>query len=252
MLLAATSCFRGYGLHKTFELIAASGYDGVDLVLSASDFDTENEMYLKHLSEVTNVTIQAITAYERKMDAKILERMVQLACSLGVSLINIYPPHRLDKDGAWFNETLPELKKKHPDIRFAIINVEPRTFLFFIPEYKDATLTSIKKLTGETALAISHVDPESGVDLIKTFSVLGNSIVNVLLSDKTATKDHLLPGKGDMPLETLLIRLGEGGYDRVFTLKVDPKSLGAGDDELVLTRMAEARKFWEKHYRLKK
>lgn len=51
-----------------------------------------------------------------------------------------------------------------------------------------------------------------------------------------------------MPLETLLIRLKEGGYKRNFTLKVDPKALGVGDDELVLKRMKEAKKFWDKHY----
>lgn len=112
--------------------------------------------------------------------------------------------------------------------------------MFFIPEYKDATLTSIKKLTGETALHISNVDPESGVDLIKTFTILGNSIVNVFLSDKTGSKDNLLPGKGDMPLETLLIRLKDGGYKRNFTLKIDPKSLGVGDNEAVLSRCCSA------------
>jgi sugar phosphate isomerase/epimerase len=97
-------------------------------------------------------------------------------------------------------------------------------------------------------LNISKVDPESGVDLIKTFAKLGNSIVNVFLSDKTAAKNDLIPGKGDMPLETLLIRLKEGGYKRNFTLKVDPKSIGVGNDETVLKRMADAKTFWEKHY----
>lgn len=248
MLLVSTSSFRGYGLHKTFELIARSEYDGVDVVLSPTDFDTLDAEYLKHLSEITGVKIASLTAFERKMDADALDKIIDIAIKLQVPLINIFPPHRLDKDGSWFNDVLPDCKKKHSSIQFAVINVEPRTFLFFIPEYKDATLTSIKKLTGETALHISNVDPESGVDLIKTFTVLGNSIVNVLLSDKTSSKDELLPGKGEMPLETLLIRLKEGGYKRNFTLKVDPKALGVGDDEIVLKRMKEAKKFWDKHY----
>jgi len=248
MLLVSTSSFRGYGLHKIFELVAQSEYEGVDVVLSPSEYDTLDAAYLQHLSDITGVRIASLTAYERKMDAETLEDIVEMAKKLNVSLINVFPPHRLDKDGSWFNDVLPEFKKKNPSIQFAIINVEPRTFLFFIPEYKDATLTSIKKLTGETTLHISNVDPESGVDLIKTFTVLGSSIVNVLLSDKTGSKDSLLPGKGEMPLETLLIRLKEGGYKRNFTLKVDPKALGVGDDELVLKRMKDSKKFWEKHY----
>ncbi len=248
MLLAATSCFRGYGLHKIFELVAQSGYDGVDLVLSGSEYDTQDASYLEHIEKLTGVEIMALTAYERKMDSETLESIVLLAERLGVTLINVFPPHRMDRDGSWFSESLPALKKKYSHIQFAVINVEPKTFLFFIPEYKDATLTSIKKLTGETTLHISNVNPESGVDLIKTFTVLGNSIVNVMLSDKTAAKDGLIPGKGEMPLETLLIRLKEGGYKRKFTLKVEPKSLGVGDDAMVIKRMGESRKFWEKHY----
>jgi sugar phosphate isomerase/epimerase len=248
MLLAATSCFKGYGLHKSFELIAASGYDGVDLVLSGTEYDTENAEYIEHLETLTGVEVCALTAYERRMDATVLTGIIALAERLSVTIINIYPPHRLDKDGGWFSEDLPALKKKHPNIQFAVINVEPKTFLFFIPEYKDATLTSIKKLTGETTLSIANINPESGVDLIKTFTVLGNSIVNVFLSDKTAAKAGLLPGKGEMPLETLLIRLKEGGYRRTFTLKVEPKSLGAGNDKTVFKRMAEAKQFWTKHY----
>lgn len=98
-----------------------------------------------------------------------MELAVSLATELGVNVINIFPPHRLDKDGTWFNELLPKLKTQYPGIRFAVMNVEPKTFLFFIPEYRDATLDNIKKITGDTALNISKVDPESGVDLIKTF-----------------------------------------------------------------------------------
>lgn len=225
MLLASTSCFKGYGLHKTFELIKASGYDGADLVLSSSDFDTENTDYVAEISALTGVQVISITAYERKMDAKTIDQIIEMAKRLDVKLINIFPPHRLDKDGTWFSDYLPLVKKQNPDLSIAIINVEPKTFLFFIPEYKDATLSSIKKITGETTLHISNVNPESGVDLIKTFTVLGNSIVNVFLSDKTGAKESLLPGKGDMPLETLLIRLQEGGYRRHFTLKVNPKDL---------------------------
>ncbi len=248
MFLVSTSCFRGYGLHKTFCLIAQSGYDGADLVLSSGDFDTENTEYLMELVKTTKCPIYSITTYERKMDLAKLMMIIEMAKILGVGLINIYPPHRLDKDGSWFSEVLPRVKKENPNIQFAVMNVEPKTFLFFIPEYKDATLTSIKKITGETALSISNVNPESGVDLIKTFSILGNSIVNVLLSDKTGVKSDLLPGKWDMPLETLLIRLKEGGYQRTFTLKVDPKALGVGNDETVLSRLAETYTFWKKHY----
>lgn len=34
----------------------------------------------------------------------------------------------------------------------------------------------------------------------------------------------------------------------MFTLRLDPKSLSVGDDNVVLERMKEAKNFFEKHY----
>lgn len=231
------------------ELIRDASYEGVDLALSPTDFDTENAEYVLRVSEMVGIPVVSITAYERKMDQETVDRIVVLAKALKVKIVNFFPPHRLDKDGTWFSEYLPKAQEENKDITFSVVNVEPKTFLFFIPEYKDATLTSIKKITGATTLSVSNVDTESGVDLIKTFTVLGNSIMNIFLSDKAGAREGLIPGKGEMPLETLLIRLKEGGYKRLFTLRVDPKALGVGDDTMVITRMIEAKAFFEKHYK---
>lgn len=248
MLLISTSSLKWYWLHKIFKLVSQTDYDWINLDLSSLDFDTENIDYIKELSKEFSVPVVSISAYEKKMDKNTVDFILKMSGELWVKCITFYPPHRLDKDATWFSTYLPRAKAKNPDISITVMNTEPKTFLFFIPEYRDATLDNIKKITGETALHISNIDPESWVDLIKTFGKLGNSIVNILLSDKTHSKSDLLPGKGEMPLETLLIRLREGGYNRDFTLKVDPKTLGVGNDELVLKRLAESKKFWEKHY----
>lgn len=209
MLLISTSSLRGYGLHKIFSLAKQAHYDGISLDLNPLDFDTENAPYVAELSKQFDMPVVSITAYERRITPKIVDRIIEVAKTLGTKTVNFYPPHRLDKDGEWFSEYLPLVQKRNKDLDITIINVEPKTFLFLIPEYRDATLPLIKKITGKTALHISNVDPESGTDLIRTFSLLGNSIHNVYLSDKTGNKEELLPGKGDMPLESLLIKLAE-------------------------------------------
>ncbi len=209
MLLLSTSSLRGYGLHKTFSLTKEPQYDGISLDLNPLDFDTENALYIAELSKEFSMPVVSITAYERRITPKIVDRIIEMAKTLGSKTVNFYPPHRLDKDGEWFSEYLPLVQRRNKDLHITIINVEPKTFLFLIPEYRDATLPLIKKITGKTALHISNVDPESGTDLIRTFSLLGNSIHNVYLSDKTGNKEELLPGKGDMPLESLLIKLAE-------------------------------------------
>jgi len=249
MLLLSTASFRGYGLHKIFSFAKESGYDGINLDLNPLDFDTENAEYIASLSKEFKVPVVSITAYERKMGQKVVDTIMEMAKILDAKIVNFYPPHRLDKDGEWFSSHLPKVKQRHKNIDITIINVEPKTFLFFIPEYKDATLQSIKKITGQTALHISNVDPESGVDLIKTFSILGNSIHNVYLSDKTGNKEELLPGKWDMPLESLLIKLHDGGYKGYFTLKVAPKELGVSSDTTVLKSLKEAKEYFSKHFK---
>jgi hypothetical protein len=51
-----------------------------------------------------------------------------------------------------------------------------------------------------------------------------------------------------MPLESLLIKLRENGYPGYFTLQVNPKELLAGKDEVVLEKLDEAKKYFEKYF----
>lgn len=51
-----------------------------------------------------------------------------------------------------------------------------------------------------------------------------------------------------MPLESLLIKLADGGYKGNFILKVAPKELGAGDDRNVLKKLGEAKGYFLKHF----
>jgi 2-iminoacetate synthase ThiH len=80
------------------------------------------------------------------MSKEEVDNILILAKKLGVKNISFYPPHRADKDTTWFSD-LNKVKEKNPNFNICIINVEPKTFLFFIPEYKNATLTTIKKIT---------------------------------------------------------------------------------------------------------
>lgn len=246
MLLLSTASLRGYGLHRIFAFARDIGFDGISLDLDQTQFDTENFEYLSGLSKEFSLPIVSVSAYERKMDTDSVDRTITLATKLKAKNIVFSPPHRLDKDTAWFTGYLPEAAKASK-VTCSVINMEPKTFLFIIPEYKDATLESIKKVTGKTALSISNVDPESGVDLMRTFAVLGNSITNVLLNDRSGSKEELLPGRGDAPVESLLVKLKDAGYKGIFTLKVNPKELEVGNDSAVIKHLTEAKAYYEKY-----
>lgn len=249
MFLLSTSSLKWYGLHKIFQLVSQTSCDWINLDLSPIDFDTENILYIKELSDIFKVPVVSITAYERKMDNKTVDFIVNMAKKLETKSITFYPPHRLDKDTSWFSVYLPKIKMKNPELNITVMNVEPKTFLFFIPEYKDATLSTIKKVTWETSLIVSNVDPSSWIDLLKTFSLMWNTIKNVFLSDKIWNKQDVFLGKWDMPLESLLIKLKENWFKWLFTLKLNPKELSAWKDDQVILRINEAKDFFEKYFK---
>ncbi len=140
------------------------------------------------------------------------------------------------------------MNTKYSSITINIVNAPPKTWLFIISEYGDARPETIKKITEHTSLSIRNVDPASGVDLMKTFVLLGSTMGLVYLGDKTEEESGLFPGEGNMPLESLLIKLAEIEYDGHFALDVDSRYLEAGDDEEVIRRLIEAKKFLAKYY----
>lgn len=248
MLLISTFSLHWYWLHKIFKLVKESGLDWINLDVVSWDYDTEDAEYIKELSKSFWIPVISITAYERKMDAETVDNLIDMAHIIWAKVINFYPPHRADKDSTWFSTYLTKVKTLKKDIELSVINVEPKTFLFFIPEYKDATLMTIKKITWKTTLAITNVDPSTWVDLLKTYSMLGKTVKNVYLWDKSWSKQDLMLGKWDMPLRDLFWKLKEANYTWLFTIKISPKELWVWNDKLVLEKIDETKKYFKKHY----
>ena len=227
MFLLSTSSLEGYGLHKIFYFAQQSEYSGIDLCVDFSVFDTFDAKYLQELSENFGVKIMSITFPDRKVSTTQVEFILQMAEEIGVKMVNIHPPHRSEKEKDWFGEHLKLLQEKYPKILINIVNAPPKTWMFIIAEYGDARPETIKKMTDHTALSIANIDASSGVDLMRTFFLLGSTLEFVYLSDKKDEAEKLFPGEGLMPLESLLIKLKEIKYQGIFSLQVDPKSLGA-------------------------
>ncbi len=227
MFLLSTSSLGGYGLHRIFDFAKKGGFEGIDLSVDFGAFDTFDATYIDGLIQESGIPVISITAPERKLSKKQCDQILALADDLGVEIVNLHPPHRLDREKDWFGEYLQLVAKKYPKIVINIINAPPKTWLFVISEYGDARPETIKKITSHTALSIENVDPQSGVDLIKTFILLGSTMGFVYLSDKTEEKNGLFPGEGTMPLESLLIKMQDTGYTGHFALTVEPEALGA-------------------------
>lgn len=137
--------------------------------------------------------ILSITLPEKKLSTTQLEFVLQMAEGIGVKMVNIHPPHRTEKEKDWFGEYLQVLQKKYQNILINIINAPPKTWMFIIAEYGDARPETIKKMTEHTALSIANIDPNSGVDLMRTFFLLGSTLEFVYLSDKKEENEKLFP-----------------------------------------------------------
>ncbi len=255
MLLLSTSSLTGYWLHKIFLLAEKAGYDGIDLTVDFALHDTYNAEYIDSLIQITNIPIVSVSAPQKHLTKKQLEITMNLANELEVRMVNVHPPHRLEKEKDWFGSYLKTLQNKYHNMNVNIINAPPKTWLFFIAEYGDARPETIKKMTEHTALSIENIDTSSGVGLMKTLVLLGSTLDFVYLSDneEETGKTGLFPGEGTMPLESLLIKLGEKEhpFQWVFSLQVKPEFLWAWNDEKVVKRLQEAQKYLYKYFKPK-
>lgn len=250
MFLLSTSSLDGYWLHKIFLLAKEGGFDGLDLSVNFDLYDTFDAAYIDSLVQLTSLPVVSITAPERRLTKRQCDTILDLADNLGVATVNFHPPHRLDKEKDWFGEYLQQMNRRYTNTTINIVNAPPKVWLFIISEYGDARPETIKKITEHTALSIENVEPSSGVDLMKTFVLLGSTMNLVYLSDKNDDTTWLFPGEGTMPIESLLIKLKDIEYSGNFTLCVHPTALSAGkSDNEVISRMQDSHKLLERYFR---
>lgn len=239
VLLLSTSSLTWYGIHKIFQIAQQARVWGIDLVLTKEHKDYWDGEYILSLSKEFLVPVVSITAPEKGVSEEMVDTIIQLAQKIWTQVITFSPPHITDKKNTWFKSYLPKIKKQ-TGLSIAIQNVEAKFWLFVIPEYKNATFSQIKNITGDTALDVSSVDPSSGMDIMRAQKALGSSIKNIFFSDRSPTKANLLPWinrDGILPLESFLLKLKESEYSGYITLKVSASDLWVGDDAKIFQNL---------------
>ena len=252
MLLLSTMSFTWYGLHRIFAFAKQAKYDWIELVLSKNNFDFWDEEYVLKLSKEFNIPVLSIKAPKRGLNEKIVDRIVSLALKLWTQNITFTPPHYRDKNVNWYLRYLIKIKRS-THLAISIENVEPKFILFVIPEYKDASLMQIKKITGDTALDLASIDHSSGLDILKAQKLLWNSIKNIYFSDLHGPKKWLLPGNAGggtshLPLESFLLKLKASSYNGFITLEITPRELWVGTNEKIIANLEYFKQYYTKHF----
>ncbi len=252
MLLLSTSSLQWYWLHKIFKFARDWGYDWLDIALNQNNHDLWNSDYIYNLSKGFGINVFSITAPKVWMDEKKVDKIMEIAIKLWVQNVTFSPPHISDKSINWYKSYLPRIKRS-TNISISIQNIEQKFVFFIIPEYKNATLFEIRKITWNTTLDLSNVDHSSSMDILKAQKILWSSIKNVFLSDRHWTRTWLLPwtawwGISYLPLESFLMKLKTSWYNWIITLKVNPKEIWAWNDEEVSENLEYIKKYYKKHF----
>ncbi len=252
MILLSTSSLTWYGIHRIFMFAKEAWFDGIDLALSKFNFDLRDKEYIKALSNAFDLPVLSITAPDRWLDEIKVKRIINIAKELDSQVVNFSPPHFSDKNTSWFTNYLPKVKRT-THLWISIKNVEPKFLFFIIPEYKNASLLEIKKITWDTSLDLSAIDSSSSMDILKAEKILWSSIKNVYLSDKKWPRKWILPGTSwwwvsYLPLESFFMNLKASWYNWFITLKVRPIELWAGTEEKVKQNLIYAINYYKKYF----
>ncbi len=245
MFVLSTDSLEGYGLNRIFEFAKNADYDGIDLVISPKDFDTQNPEYIKSLSDKYELPVVTIQTPPNGSPKKI-NMAVDIAKKLNCQIIVIQPPRLLEfKFISWLKKEIPKIRQKE-NISIALENAPSESFLGILPGHAMNNISSLREFK-HVCIDTSRV-AQKKQDSIRIYRALHKFIVHMHLSNVRGSKLYCLPEKGVLPLESLLSKMKQEDYQGAFSLKVRPTELKVGNDEKVIETLKEAKNFYEKYF----
>ncbi len=247
MLTLSSGSLTRYGLHRIFRFAKSAGYDGIDIEMSKV-CDTSDADYLKELVAETGMPIVTLILppLTGKKDGVI--KYIELSKEIGASIIALSPPKLFDFEYTqWLKNELPGLRKREK-LKIALINAAASRMFGFLPEHAMNSPSDMKRFR-EVALDTSNVFSMKE-DLIRLYEKLKNEIVHIFLSNVRGGKDHMLPMEGSLPLESFLTKLKKNGYTGAFSIRVNGKELGEGNETKVINHLTKAKEFVDQYFTL--
>jgi sugar phosphate isomerase/epimerase len=231
VLLSSSSVFPE-PTAAAFDLAAALGYDGVE-VMVWTDAVSQDVGALRGLAEHYRMPVRSVHAPCLLVTQRVwstdpwerVRRSAVLAETLGASIVVVHPPFTWQRDYArGFAAGLRELTAKHPSVRFAVENMYPvrmagRELGIYSPSW-DPTEAGFDAYT----LDLSHCAAARG-DGLETADKMGTALAHVHLGDGTgeARDEHLVPGRGTQPCAALLESLEGRGFTGSVAVEVSTR-----------------------------
>ena len=250
-VILSTGSLYLYSLPEVFQIAKNACFDGIEMLIGGSNCNIEARS-IQELSDEYEVPILSLHSPFVICDGwggfwDRIWRSVAMAMELSIPLVNFHPPagfiprHHLN-DGLSRHVKYYKDMLKDSDTLLTIENL-PTIKAFrrlLVNRYFPCVINNMYQIAEFAAdndlmvtLDTTHIGT-TGVDLLEAYAVFKDRIANIHLSDYDGRSEHLLPGKGYLPLKKLLTQIKRDGYNGLITLETSPVAMEHEDRAKVL------------------
>jgi sugar phosphate isomerase/epimerase len=243
----STGSLYTYGLDRVFALGAEAGFDGIE-VLVDHRFDTRQPIYLRRLMERHGLPIVSVHApfHPKRLAAwprtqpESIAATAEIARAVGADVIIAHLPYW--REGAylrWLCNDLRAWQQAHPNPVVAVENMP----LKWVRWWPIAPLEMWRMNQLEEWGAFPHLTLDTthlgtkGLDPLRVYERVRERVVHVHLSNALRegrrVREHRRLEDGFLPLDSLISRLAQDGYDGIATVELGPEALEAEDEQKV-------------------
>ena len=251
-VLLSTSSVYPENCAYAFDLAERLGFDGIEIMVW-TDPMTQEPGALQALSDLHALPIGAVHAPTLLLAQRLwgwepwgkIDRSVQLAEEVGADVVVIHPPFRWQREYAeGFVEGIAE-RQAGTAVKLAIENMFPWRARNSEMQVYRPHWDPVEQTYQHVTLDSSHAATSSS-DSVDLLHRLGERVSHVHLGDGSGSfkDEHLVPGRGTQPLDTLLRTLVERGYQGSVSLEVGTRTRSVEQREADL---AEALDFARTH-----
>lgn len=223
-----------------FEIAAATGYDGVEVMVGV-DSMSQDSAVLRNLVQHYQIPILSLHAPCLLITQRVwgtepwgkLLKADEVSQLVEAGTVVVHPPFRWQRDYAKkFEAGIAELNTNSP-VTFTVENMYPwRAGRGSVPAYApdwDIRKQDYSSLTLDFShTAVSRTDPQ---DMIRD---LGDRLEHIHLADGTdsAADEHLVPGRGTQPLTESLTMLRDAGFHGTVVTEISTRSAATREERI--------------------
>ena len=224
-------------LENAFYMAAEAGYDGMEVIISEALGGHDGYTLLRNLNEIVPIYVlhapfHLIPGWGDRVPAVL--KTIDLAKRLSVPMVNFHPPKWLRLEmGFWrwmYRARDFQRELGRGEVAIAVENMpyreRPLRFNPYILRRTEDMVRFIEERNLYLTFDCAHMGT-TRANFEGNFLRLYNTkrVKNIHLSDYGNGREHLLPGRGILPLAGLLQCLKESRYDEMITLEIVPQEL---------------------------